>query len=89
MIVQVWELTCKTRSQKEGRVNKKIKTRLKRKFANGKIEHVKEGSTLNIQVKIIDQIYNQRFQKRLDYHWIQKSMVWMLHQGASRKLEIN
>jgi hypothetical protein len=25
----------------------------------------------------------------LDYHWIQKSMVWMLHQGVSRKLEIN
>jgi hypothetical protein len=62
MIVQVWELTCKNRFQKEGRVNKKIKTRLKRKFAKGKVEHVKEGSTLDIQVETIDQIYNQRFQ---------------------------
>jgi hypothetical protein len=75
MIVQVWELTCKNRSQKKGRVNKKVKTRLKNKSTKGKVKHVKEGSTLDIQVKTIDQVYNQRFQKHLDYHWIQKSMV--------------
>ncbi len=40
-----------------------------------KVEHVEEGSTLNIQVEIIDQIYNQRFQKYLDYCWIQKSII--------------
>jgi len=27
-----------------------------------KVEHVEKGSTLNIQVEIVDQIYNQRFQ---------------------------
>jgi hypothetical protein len=36
-----------------------------------KIKHVKEGSTWDIQVQIVDQIYNQRFQKYLNYYWIQ------------------
>jgi hypothetical protein len=42
---------------------------------NVKVEHVEEGSTLDIQVEIKDWIYNQRFQKYLNYHWIQKSIV--------------
>jgi hypothetical protein len=40
-----------------------------------KVEHVEKGSTLDIQVEIIDNFYNQRFQKYLNYHWIQKSIV--------------
>jgi hypothetical protein len=40
-----------------------------------KVEHVEEGSTLDIQVELVDQIYNKKFQKYLDYHWIQKSIV--------------
>jgi hypothetical protein len=40
-----------------------------------KVEHVEKRSTLDIYVQIIDQIYNQRFQKYLDYHWIQKSII--------------
>jgi hypothetical protein len=40
-----------------------------------KIEHVKEKSTSDIQVEIVDEIYNQRFQKYLNYSWIQKSIV--------------
>ncbi len=41
-----------------------------------KVEHVKEESTLNRHVQIVDLIYNKRFQKYLDYCWIQKSIVW-------------
>jgi hypothetical protein len=40
-----------------------------------KVDHVKEGSTWDIQVELVDQIYNKRFQKYLDYSWIQKSIV--------------
>jgi hypothetical protein len=40
-----------------------------------KVKHVEEGSTLYIQVEIVDLIYNQRFQKYLDYRWIQKSII--------------
>jgi len=40
-----------------------------------KVEHVEEGSTLNIQVEIVDQIYNQRFQNYQDYRWIQKAII--------------
>jgi hypothetical protein len=40
-----------------------------------KVEHVEEGSMKDIEVETIDQIYNKRFQKYLDYHWIQKSIV--------------
>ncbi len=31
-----------------------------------KMEHVEKGLTTNVQVEIVDQIYNQRFQKYLD-----------------------
>ncbi len=34
---------------------------------NMKIEHVEEKSTLDTQVEIVDDIYNQRFQKYLNY----------------------
>jgi len=40
-----------------------------------KVEHVKDGSTSNIQVETVNQIYNQRFQKYLNHHWIQKSII--------------
>ncbi len=40
-----------------------------------KIEHIKEGLTVNIRVETIDRIYNLRFQKYVDYHWIQISIV--------------
>jgi hypothetical protein len=40
-----------------------------------KVEHVEEKSTLDIKVQTVDQIYNQRFQKYMDYHWIQKSII--------------
>jgi hypothetical protein len=40
-----------------------------------KVEYVEEGSTLDIQVETIDQIYDQRFQKYLGYCWIQKSII--------------
>jgi hypothetical protein len=40
-----------------------------------KVEHVEKGSRLNIQVEIVDQIYNQRFQNYLNYRWIQKSII--------------
>jgi hypothetical protein len=40
-----------------------------------KVEHVKKGSTLNIQVETVDQFYNQRFKKCMDYCWIQKSTI--------------
>jgi hypothetical protein len=40
-----------------------------------KVEHVKDGSTSNIQVEIVNQIYNQRFQKYLNHCWIQKSIT--------------
>ncbi len=40
-----------------------------------KVEHVEKGSTLNIQVEIVDRIYNQRFQNYWDYHWIQKAII--------------
>jgi len=42
-----------------------------------KVKNVKKkkGSTLDIQVEIVDHVYNQRLNKYLDYHWIQKSIV--------------
>jgi hypothetical protein len=40
-----------------------------------KVEHVKEKSTSDTQVEIVDEIYNQRFQKYLYYCWIQKFIV--------------
>jgi hypothetical protein len=40
-----------------------------------KVEHIEEKSTSSIQVKTLDEIYNQRFQKYLNYCWIQKSIV--------------
>jgi len=40
-----------------------------------KVEHVEEGSKKNIKFENVDQIYNKSFQKYLDYHWIQKSIV--------------
>jgi hypothetical protein len=40
-----------------------------------KVVHVEKKSTSNIQVEIVDEIYNQRFQKYLNYCWIQKSIV--------------
>ncbi len=42
---------------------------------NVKIELVKETSTLDIQIEIVDQIDSQKFKKYLDYHWIQISIV--------------
>jgi hypothetical protein len=40
-----------------------------------KVEHVKDGSTSNIQVETVNQIYNQRFQKYLNHRWIQKFII--------------
>ncbi len=40
-----------------------------------KVEHLEKGSTSNIQVEIVNQIFNQRFQNYLNYHWIQKSII--------------
>ncbi len=40
-----------------------------------KVEHVKKGSKKDIEVEIVDHICNQKFQKYLDYCWIQKSIV--------------
>ncbi len=40
-----------------------------------KVEHVEKGSRKDIEVEIVDQIYNQRFQKYLDYHCFQKSII--------------
>ncbi len=56
---------------------RRTKTRFKSRFAKGKNKACKKkgGSTLDIQVEIIDNFYNQRFQKYLNYHWIQKSIV--------------
>ncbi len=38
-----------------------------------KLEPVEKGSTSHIQVEIVNQIYNQRFQNYLN--WIQKSII--------------
>jgi len=40
-----------------------------------KVEHVEKGLKKNIKFEIVDQIYNKRFQKYMDYHWIQKSII--------------
>jgi len=40
-----------------------------------KIKLVEEISPLESRIKIIDHIYNQRFKKYLDYHWIQQFIV--------------
>jgi hypothetical protein len=40
-----------------------------------KVEHIEEKSTSDIQVETVDEIYNERFQKYLNYYWIQKSIV--------------
>ncbi len=40
-----------------------------------KVKHVKKGSTLHIQVELVDHIYNQKFQKYMDYYCIQKSII--------------
>jgi hypothetical protein len=40
-----------------------------------KVKHVGKGLTSKIQIESVDQIYNQRFKKYLDYHWIQQSKV--------------
>jgi hypothetical protein len=40
-----------------------------------KVKHVEEGSTSDIYVEIVNQIYNQRFQQYMDYCWIKKSIV--------------
>ncbi len=42
---------------------------------NVKIKLVKDASTLKFQIEIVDQIYNHKFKKYLDYHWIHKSIV--------------
>jgi hypothetical protein len=39
------------------------------------IEQIEEKSTLDIQIETVDEIYNQKFQKYLNYCWIQKSIV--------------
>jgi hypothetical protein len=39
------------------------------------IEQIEEKSTLDIQIENVDEIYNQKFQKYLNYCWIQKSIV--------------
>ncbi len=40
-----------------------------------KVEHVEKGSKKDIEVEIVDHICNQKFQKYLDYYWMQKSIV--------------
>ncbi len=40
-----------------------------------KVEHVEEGSNKDVKVEIVDQIYNQRFQKCMDYCCIKKSIL--------------
>jgi hypothetical protein len=42
---------------------------------NVKIKLVKDASTLKFRIEIVDQIYNHKFKKYLDYHWIHKSIV--------------
>jgi hypothetical protein len=50
-----------------------------------KVEHVEQKSTSKIQIEIVYHIYNQRFKKYLDYHWIQQSIVWNV---TSRRFKI-
>jgi hypothetical protein len=40
-----------------------------------KVEHVEERSTSYIQIETTNQIYNQRFQKYLDYLGFKKFIV--------------
>jgi len=40
-----------------------------------KVEYVEKRSKKDIEVEIVDHICNQKFQKYLDYCWIQKSIV--------------
>ncbi len=40
-----------------------------------KIKPIEETSPLEFGIEIIDHIYNQRFKKYLDYHWIQQSII--------------
>jgi hypothetical protein len=39
------------------------------------IKPIEEKLPLKYEIKIINHIYNQRFKKYLDYHWIQQSTV--------------
>jgi len=39
------------------------------------IKPIEEKSPLKSEIEIINHIYNQRFKKYLDYHWIQQSIV--------------
>ncbi len=52
-----------------------------------KVEHVEEKSTLSIQVETLDEIYNQRFQKYLNYYWIQKSIVQNVASKSFKSVE--
>ncbi len=42
-----------------------------------KVEHVKKGSTLHIQVEVVDQIYNQKFQVRDQLNRINRSYTFL------------
>jgi hypothetical protein len=59
----------------ESRACRRTKTKFKSKIAKGENRICKRGIKLDIQIQIVNQIYNKRFQKYLNYHWTQKSMV--------------
>jgi hypothetical protein len=53
-----------------------------------KIEYIKEGSIVDIQIQIFNQIYNQRFQKYLDYCWTQKSIVQNVTSRSFKRVRV-
>ncbi len=82
-------LSTKIKSQKESKIARKLqqgsKVDLQALDFKAKVEHVENGSLSKIGIEIVNQIYNQRFKKYLDYIGSNNLQSKVLHQGDSKK----
>ncbi len=78
-------ISTKIKSQKESKIGRKLqqgsKVDLQTLDFKVKVEHVENGSLSKIGIEIINQIYNQRFKKYLDYIGSNNLQSKVLHQG--------
>lgn len=78
-------LSTKIKSQKESKIGRKLqqgsKVDLQTLDFKVKVKHVENGSLSKIGIEIINQIYNQRFKKYLDYIGSNNLQSKVLHQG--------
>lgn len=82
-------LSTKIKYKKESKIARKLqqgsKVDLQTLDFKVKVKHVENGSSSKIGIEIINQIYNQRFKKYLDYIGSNNLQSKVLHQGDSKK----